>query len=56
MKKIILKHFDAFNKEIYNSMKKDISRTIDVVHGNGLIFDNSRHHAGIYLKIFQPMF
>ena len=48
--KIILKHFDAFNKEIYNSMKKDISRTIDVVHGNGLIFDNSRHHAGIYLK------
>ncbi|NLV88166.1 MAG: hypothetical protein GX021_02180 [Tissierellia bacterium] len=48
--KALLKHFDAYNKEIYSSLKKDIARTIDVVHGNRVIFDNSRHHAGLYLK------
>ena len=48
--KALLKHFDAYNKEIYSSLKKDIARTIDVVHGNRVIFDNSRHHAGLYHK------
>ena len=46
----ILKHYDAYNKEIIKPLKKDIKKTIDVVHGNTLLLDNSRNHTGIYLK------
>ena len=46
----ILKHYDAYNKEILKPLKKDIKDTIDVVHGNGIVINNKRHNSGIYLK------
>lgn len=46
----ILKHYDAYNQEIIKPLKKDIKKTIDVVHGNSLLLNNSRNHTGIYLK------
>lgn len=46
----ILKHFDAYDSGILKYFKRDILHTIDVVHGNAFLIDNSRHHAGIYLK------
>ena len=45
----ILKEYDAYNKTIINPLKIDIKETIDVVHGNGIVINNSRHHQGIYL-------
>lgn len=46
----ILKHYDAYNPEIIKPLEKDIKDTIDVIHGNGIVLNNSRHNRGIYLK------
>lgn len=46
----ILKHYDAYNQEITKQLKRDIKKTIDVVHGKSLLLNNSRNHTGIYLK------
>lgn len=46
----MLRYYDAYKEEIIKPLKKDIKNTIDAVHGNGLVLDNSRHHMGVYLK------
>lgn len=43
--KAVLKHYDAYNKEIIKPLKKDIKKTIDLVHGNKILNNN-----GMYLK------
>lgn len=48
--KAVLTYYDSFNTEIMQPLMKDIASTIDVIHGRGLILDNSRHSMGIYLK------
>ena len=46
----ILKHYDAYNKEIIKPLKRDIINTIDIVNGKGLVLNQVGHSGGIYLK------
>lgn len=48
--KAILKNYDAFDKEILKNIKKDLKKTINVIHGQALLFNNKRSHRGLYLK------
>ena len=46
----ILKDYDAFDGKILKHVKKDIKKTINVVNGQALLFNNKRNHRGLYLK------
>lgn len=48
--KDMLENYDAFDGKIIKKLKKDIRKTINVIHGQGLILNTKRSHSGLYLK------
>lgn len=50
----LLKYFDAYDTELIKPLKKDLKSTIDVVHGRGLLLNNSRNHTGVFLYDISP--
>lgn len=48
--KILLDRYDAYDEKIMKNFKKDIKKTINVIHGNSLILSNKRTHRGLYLN------
>lgn len=46
----MLKNYNVFDGEIIKNFKKDIRKTIKVIHGQSLILSNKRSHTGLYLK------
>ena len=48
--KTLLDRYDAYDEKIIKHFKKDIKKTINVIHGNSLILSNKRTHRGLYLN------
>ena len=46
----VSKEYDAFDEKFYKEVQRDIINTINVVHGNAFLLDNSTHHTGLFLK------
>ncbi len=46
--------YDAYQPEIVKNMLADMRTTVDALHGNAVVWDNSRHHGGLYLKDVSP--
>ena len=46
----VLRNYDIYNKKIKNNFKRDIKNTINVIHGEAILFNSKRSHSGIYLK------
>lgn len=46
----ILENYDIYDKKLTNKFKRDIKRTINVVHGRAALFSKKRSHSGLYLK------
>lgn len=48
--KRVLENYDAFDGKVIKTLKKDIRKTINVIHGQSFLFSNKRNHTGLYLK------
>lgn len=48
--KAVLTNYNAFDKTIIKNLKRDIRKTINVIHGEAVIVSNKRSHRGVYLK------
>ena len=48
--RILLDSYDAYDEKIIKNFKKDIQRTINIIHGKSLILSNNRTHRGLYLN------
>lgn len=48
--KAILEYHDIYNKNLSNNFKKDIKKTVNVIHGKAVLINNKRGYSGIYLN------
>jgi hypothetical protein len=46
---IALRYYDAYENALVRNLRSDLAATVDVIHGDALLTDNSRHHSGIYI-------
>jgi hypothetical protein len=46
---IALKYYDAYENSLVANLHSDLAATVDVVHGDAFLTDNSRRHAGIFI-------
>ncbi len=46
----ILKHFDVYDSGVLRKFKRDIKRTIDIIHGKAFLLRGKRNYSGLYLK------
>jgi hypothetical protein len=44
-----LRYYDAYETLLVNNLYSDLKATVDVIHGDGFLTDNSRRHAGIFV-------
>lgn len=42
--------YNAYQPELVDNMWTDLRQTVDALHGQAVLLDNSRHHSGVYLK------